>query len=391
MKTLLRILLLAVSVTTLNAHADLISRWTFDEAGGAVAADSVASRDGTLVGDATFVAGGVSGNAVQMSRAGSGYIDFGDILAFNNGDFSFSIWVKMEEGDTSEQLILGRESANTGGYFLRGNTFLESYGTVGKAFFFAGTGTQASGPQPISATSINDGQWHHVVVTYAATGETRLYIDGVFEAATDSVDIPFADTPFRVGGYISAFLGDTADFDGLVDELAVYNDVLSDSEVAALFTNTPGNTATLTINPGLNDAWYNPDTAGQGFYIVVFGDSIVSLAWFTFDTEQPPADLESVVGDPGNRWLTALGNFSGTSATMDVFRTSGGAFDSMSPMPSTEPIGTLTLTFDSCTSGQIAYDLTDSGLSGVVPIQRVVDINVPLCEELSGGSVAAED
>jgi len=62
------------------------------------------------------------------------------------------------------------------------------------------------------------------------------------------------------------------------------------------------------INPGLNDAWYNPATDGQGFLVTVFPDiQEMFVAWFTFDTERPPEDVTAQLGDPGHRWLTAQG------------------------------------------------------------------------------------
>jgi len=58
----------------------------------------------------------------------------------------------------------------------------------------------------------------------------------------------------------------------------------------------------------LNDAWYNPETDGQGFFITVFPDlGFLSLAWFTYDTELPAEDAEANLGDAGHRWITALG------------------------------------------------------------------------------------
>jgi hypothetical protein len=381
---------LVVSLTTTSAWAGPISQWNFDETEGTLAADRVGSRDGTLVGDAAFVPDGVSGNAVQMSRDGSGYIDFGNVLPLHNGDFSISIWIRMTEGDSSEQLILGRAGENTGGYFIRVNSYLESYGAAGKAWFFAGTGTQGPGPQPVSITSINDGQWHHIVVTYDASGETRLYVDGAFESSTASVDIPFADRPFQVGGYVSDFLGVTADYDGLVDELAIYNDLLSDSEVLALFEDTPGSTMTLNINPGLNDAWFDPATDGQGFFINVFDETgVIFLSWFTFDTERPPGSVDAVVGEPGHRWLTALGEFNGATATLDVTNTTGGLFDRGEPRPVNDnDYGTITLSFEDCATGLVEYDLPGPGVSGSIPIQRVVQDNVALCEALSGNKTS---
>ena len=51
------------------------------------------------------------------------------------------------------------------------------------------------------------------------------------------------------------------------------------------------------INPGLNGAWFNPVSSGQGFLIEVFPDiNQVFLAWFTYDTTQPdPATSAQVI------------------------------------------------------------------------------------------------
>ena len=39
------------------------------------------------------------------------------------------------------------------------------------------------------------------------------------------------------------------------------------------------------INAGLNDAWFNIDTAGQGLLIATFPErGEMFVAWFTFDT-----------------------------------------------------------------------------------------------------------
>ncbi|MFC1702088.1 hypothetical protein ACFL1J_05030 [Pseudomonadota bacterium] len=143
---------------------------------------------------------------------------------------------------------------------------------------------------------------------------------------------------------------------------------------------------TLRINPGLNDAWYNPDTSGQGFFINVFPDlGAVSLAWFTYDIGLPPLDATANLGDPGHRWLTAVGPIDGNQVMMEIEMTSGGIFDTPTEIIRTDPPGsdgTLLLTFDSCSSGTIEYDIPSINRQGTVPIQRVVNDNVVLCEAL---------
>ena len=141
------------------------------------------------------------------------------------------------------------------------------------------------------------------------------------------------------------------------------------------------------INAGLNDAWYNPETSGQGFFITVFPEiGYVSLAWFTYDTEFPPIDATANLGDPGHRWLTAVGPIDGNQALMNIEMTSGGLFDTASEITRTDPPGsdgTILLTFDSCNSGTIEYDIPSINRHGIVPIKRVANDNIVLCEALS--------
>jgi len=141
------------------------------------------------------------------------------------------------------------------------------------------------------------------------------------------------------------------------------------------------------INPGLNDAWYYPETDGQGFFITIFPDlGVVSLAWFTYDTELPADDVQANLGDAGHRWLTALGPIDGNQVMMNIDITSGGIFDTATDIQHTDPPGsdgTITLTFDSCNSATVEYDIPSINRQGTVPIRRVADDNIVLCEALN--------
>lgn len=140
------------------------------------------------------------------------------------------------------------------------------------------------------------------------------------------------------------------------------------------------------INPGLNDAWFNPETSGQGFFITVFPElNAISLAWFTYDTELPADDAQANLGDPGHRWMTAVGPISGNQAIMQIEMVSGGIFDTATQVDRTDPPGsdgTIILTFNSCNSGTVEYDIPSINRSGTVPIQRVASDNIALCEAL---------
>ena len=138
------------------------------------------------------------------------------------------------------------------------------------------------------------------------------------------------------------------------------------------------------MNAGLNDAWYNPATDGQGFLITVFpAIHKTFLAWFTFDSERPADDVIALLGEPGHRWFTALGPHQGDSAELELFVTRDGIFDSPEPVTRTELAGGLTLEFADCLQGIVSYDIPSMALSGSIPIQRVAEDNVGLCEQLN--------
>jgi len=142
------------------------------------------------------------------------------------------------------------------------------------------------------------------------------------------------------------------------------------------------------VNSGLNDAWYNPATDGQGFFVVVFEEiQSVFLAWFTYDTEMPNGE-PAKFGHAGHRWLTAFGPYSGASASLEVLSTSNGIFDTATQVER-EVVGSIDLTFNDCLSGQIDYDLGSIGRQGQIPIQRIVTDLVPACDGSAepGGSL----
>lgn len=155
---------------------------------------------------------------------------------------------------------------------------------------------------------------------------------------------------------------------------------------------TTANETGFYISAGLNDAWYNPATNGQGFLITFFPDlGQAFLAWFTFDSERPPEDVTSLIGGPGQRWLTAQGPFNGDTANLVLYETNGGVFDLPDPAPVTDQagIGTLVLEFADCSNGMVSYEIPSLGISDEIPIQRIVDDNVPLCEVLAQEAVPA--
>ncbi len=140
------------------------------------------------------------------------------------------------------------------------------------------------------------------------------------------------------------------------------------------------------INPGLNGAWFDPATPGQGILIEVLPNAgIIFMAWFTYDTSQPDPGLTAVIGDPGHRWLTAQGAFGIDSATLDLTITSGGLFDDPATVSNTSAgsVGSVTLAFTDCGNATLTYSIPGSGLSRTITLIRISNDNVSLCEQLN--------
>lgn len=151
------------------------------------------------------------------------------------------------------------------------------------------------------------------------------------------------------------------------------------------FANVTLQAPLFQINAGLNDAWFNPATAGQGLFITVFPElGKIFLAMFTYDTMRPDGSVIAQLGEPGHRWLTAFGDFADNIAVLDVELTEGGIFDAAQPMPSQTPAyGTLTLEFHDCNSLSLTYSIPSLNLQGSIPLQRIALDNVAACQTLS--------
>lgn len=186
-------------------------------------------------------------------------------------------------------------------------------------------------------------------------------------AALPIIDAQGAFTDLPVINYQSGFL--------TTENLVITN--LTATDITPVEEN-------FVMNAGLNDAWFNPLTDGQGFFITVFPDlGLVNLAWFTYDTVLPADEESANLGSPGHRWLTALGSYQGDTADLTIEVASGGLFDTSSADIQRTVDGTIKLTFSDCSSGIVEYNIPSISRQGSVPIERVANDNVALCEALT--------
>lgn len=122
------------------------------------------------------------------------------------------------------------------------------------------------------------------------------------------------------------------------------------------------------INEGLDGAWFNPQTSGQGVFVDVLGEQdLISLAWFTWANGAPgPARAGE------HLWYSALGSLEAGAdvSSAELFASSGGAFNSGRSVD-TVPTGSVEVEFSDCNNGRLRYRF-NSGETGEIPLQRVV-------------------
>jgi hypothetical protein len=122
---------------------------------------------------------------------------------------------------------------------------------------------------------------------------------------------------------------------------------------------------------GLTGSWYEAATSGQGLEVEVFpnlspGAGFAQVSWFTYDIAAGGADHQ--------RWYTISGAVTSgqPNAALTIYQNTGGNFNAF-PMTMAQAVGTATLSFATCTTGQLAYNFTDgTGRAGNIPLTRLM-------------------
>jgi hypothetical protein len=200
-------------------------------------------------------------------------ITTGDVSALsfaNNSTFTITAWVKPQD-------------VNTQGYIFS----KDSGGTTGYGMYFDGTVDAVSLANGSSASAFNSssvfsdvGTWVFVVITY--NGTTATYYRNGVAAGTAS------GYTFTAPSGVSALIGDRSggnaantQFDGVVDEIRVYNRVLTEAQVISLYgsgaVRLVGSSKNLTqgstLQNGLIGLW--TFDGGDIYWPIAAGDGVV--------------------------------------------------------------------------------------------------------------------
>ncbi len=297
---------------TTPAVTGAVDVYHFDEGSGTTTADSVGGNNGTLTGSTLpqWVKPGKIGTAA-LSFSGDGAYEqtasesavkvANDLSPILGSTSSLDVWVNTTQvGNNTHYMapaITGVEQAGANNDINWGT--LNAAGDIGIYVGDAG-GVYSTSP-------INDGNWHNIAITRnATTGLVQLYVDGVLNGS-NTFDIGNKTSQFYLIGALSDVQSNGTTFNGAnyfngkLDEVRIYNQVLSANDIAGL--------ALVPPVPTLTSA-----TAASG--------SIVQLAWTTPASYTQYIEVDRKVGASGTYVAVATVG-GGTTSYMDQNLTAG--------------------------------------------------------------------
>ena len=227
-------------LVTSAANASALYR--FDETSGTLAGD--ASGNGHTAayvnGPALGQAGAVSGGAAVGLNGFNQYVALPSApFGAYGGPLTFETWFSAPAGASGT--ILGQlggsvaPGGSAGGGYVPA-VHLGTDGRIRSSLTWHGD----VNARLVSPTAYNDGQWHHVAVTYAG-GVESLYVDGALVAQQAAAAVPYAGnySYFLGAGFTQHWAGGNGGwhhFGGRLDEAAVYQRALTPTEISQHFS-----------------------------------------------------------------------------------------------------------------------------------------------------------
>jgi len=218
---------LTLSGTESTLLTDLVAYYQLNETSGTSANSVLGTLLGTNV-NVTVNTAGKFGTAFQY--AGTGYTNMGTASGLRLQTLTISFWVNTSMSGSYAGLATNYVWGNSryNGYA----TTLNSDGTVDYDLQF----TDATSLKLTSTSTINNGAWHNVIITWDGT-TAYLYIDNVQEDTDGGVAktiIYHANCAFHIGDRNETDLP----FTGYIDGLGVWNKVVTAGERAELQLST---------------------------------------------------------------------------------------------------------------------------------------------------------
>ena len=239
----------SISTCQTSTVPTLLSEWRFDES----------SWDGTSseVVDELSVTNGTSFNGANTSNSSpaktgnpgtcsygsfDGSNDYVDLNGMGNltGSFTITAWIYADTTNSGSRILIDDQNNSNGYGFSLGDP------GNGKLRFYS----RAVNPISVDTANvvISSGQWYHVAAVHNASSKTRqIFVDGAAVALDSGSAISTYTGTWgtdsgaaSIGGENNASAEGNSNFrfNGNIDEVRVYNGVLSAAEIAAVMAET---------------------------------------------------------------------------------------------------------------------------------------------------------
>lgn len=212
----------------------LVGYWSFDagKVSGKTVKDGTGNNDAQIVGAVPLVTG-IIGDAVEFDGNEANFVSVDNPASFDfNLSFSWSAWINTVAGGT---IIAKSEGPGTDGQgpktlFVANNVLTFDTGWVGQ---FGGIAV------------VNDGEWRHVGATVEIVdGEDAIqfYVDGELDGLgqMNVNEFPPIDEDLVMIGLDGRADLEFPPFTGLIDEVGIYDRVLTEDEMAQNAAATTG-------------------------------------------------------------------------------------------------------------------------------------------------------
>ena len=229
-----------------SLQSQLVAHWPLDEVSGTTAADVVGSNDGTLSGfpgDDSQWQTGMVGGALRFDGADD-FVSHGFELPRPAGSLVF--WAQPEAAAVGVAVYESDFPATAADYdgFSSGGPVLERHVLWGTdAFCAVYEDEDVENAGEVVACGGDEvtffGDWNHVAMTWDTLGDLNLYVNCQQVEQEDLTAFTFAGRSSSERYFGRASEG-ARFFNGLLDDIRVYDNVLSQSEIIALAGDCPG-------------------------------------------------------------------------------------------------------------------------------------------------------
>ena len=210
-----------VLVVSSAGYAGAIAHWSFDETSGASVTDDVGGFNGTQPsGTIDLTAAGQFNTGAHFT--GDAWYNTPNVTGWRNDDFTVATWVKLDN-TAAPQTVFAKwwnpwefRFAFAGGMNLRNSSNVD---------IVAGS------------TLLGDTAWHHAAWVWTkSTGKLAFYKDGspvtTLTAGTPNQNIRNTGSGVNIGRKGDG--GATANLEGTLDELWVFNEALTVGQITSL-------------------------------------------------------------------------------------------------------------------------------------------------------------